>query len=107
MDQHHNDNSSTQTDPRAEFYKRLQAECEWACRGGSLPAIADAMKYCAEANMPPPPWLIDANATLVSRQMLVRTGAVNLIRDKPGGSRIKNIMHDGIWSTVTRGMSGG
>ena len=74
MDQHHNDNSSTKADPRAEFYKRLLDECEWAWCGGNLPAVVDAMKYCAEANMPPPPWLIDANATLVSRQMLVRTG---------------------------------
>ena len=39
-----------------------------------MPAVVDAMEYCAEANMPPPPWLIAASETLVSRLMLVRKG---------------------------------
>ena len=57
-----------------EFYERRLGELERAWRGGNLPAVADAAKTCAEANMPPPPWLLAAIETLVSRQMLVRKG---------------------------------
>lgn len=67
MNQHPNNH-------REEFYKRLLDQCEQAWRGGNLPAVVDAMEYCAEANMPPPPWLIAASETLVSRLMLVRKG---------------------------------
>jgi hypothetical protein len=67
MDQHPNDY-------REQFYKRQLDVCEQAWRGGNFPAVLDAMEYCAEANMPPPPWLIAASETLVSSLMLVRTG---------------------------------
>jgi hypothetical protein len=67
MDHHPNDY-------REQFYKRQLDVCEQAWRGGNFPAVLDAMEYCAEANMPPPPWLIAASETLVSSLMLVRTG---------------------------------
>ena len=66
--------SNRKADPRKEFYERLMHTCERAWRAGNLPAIVDAVEYCAKANGPPPPWLVTAIATLVSRQMLVRTG---------------------------------
>ena len=66
--------SNRKPDEREEFYVRLLRACERAWHAGNLPAVVDATVHCAEANMPPPPWLITAIATLVSRQMLVRTG---------------------------------
>jgi hypothetical protein len=66
--------SDQEADPRAAFYDRLLRECERAWQAGNLPALVDALENCAKANRGPPPWLVAAVATLVSRQMLVRSG---------------------------------
>jgi hypothetical protein len=61
-------------DMRMRIYRERMQTYEQAVRAGNLPALVDAVEDCVQLNMPPPPWMIDAVATVVVRQMLVRTG---------------------------------
>lgn len=56
-----------------EVRERLRA-CENAWRLGNFPALVDAIEDCIKFKCPPPPWVMHAVATLVARQMLVKTG---------------------------------
>jgi hypothetical protein len=58
----------------SEFAARRLNECEAAWRGGSLPAVADAIKVCNDCGQVPPAWLVEAIHALVTEQMRVRSG---------------------------------
>ena len=59
---------------RTRVYQERMQTYEQAVRAGNLPALVDAVEDCVQLSMPPPPWMFDAVATLVARQMLVKTG---------------------------------